>query len=57
MEGGAVMAYETKVILIALARLAIREKAKGMYREIAEMANAEGVVLKPYDEARAELEE
>jgi len=51
------MAYETKVILIALARLALREKAKSMYKEIAAMANAEGVVLKPYDEAIAEIEE
>ena len=51
------MAYETKVILIALARLALREKAKSMYKEIAAMANAEGVVLKPYDEAVAEIEE
>ena len=50
------MAYETKVILIALARLAVRTNSKAMYKEIAEMANAEGVVLKPYEEARAELE-
>jgi len=51
------MAYETKVLLIALARFAIMTKSKAMYEIIAEMANAEGVVLKPYDEARAKLEE
>ena len=50
------MAYETKVILISLARHAINTKSKAMYEIIAEMANAEGVVLKPYDEAMAELE-
>ena len=51
------MAYETKVILIALANAALKENAKSMYRLIAEMANAEGVVLKPFDEAKAALEE
>ncbi len=50
------MAYETKVILIALAAAAIDENAKGMYNRIALMANAEGVVLKPYEEAKAEME-
>ena len=29
---------------------------KEAYKTVAEMANAEGVLLKPYDEARAELE-
>ena len=51
------MAYETKVILIALANAALRENAKGMYKLIAQMTNAEGIVLKPFDEAKAELEE
>ena len=51
------MAYETKVLLIALARFAVMTKSKAMYEIIAEMANAEGVVLKTYDEARAKLEE
>ena len=51
------MAYETKVILIALAKLAIFHKSKPMYKEIADMANAEGVVLKPYEEAKEEQQQ
>ena len=52
------MAYETKVILIALAQLAARENSKKIYNAITEMANADGLVLKPFEEARtAELEE
>ena len=51
------MAYETKVILIALANAALTTKSKEMYKLIAQMANAEGVVLKQYDEALAELTE
>ena len=50
------MAYETKVILIGLAQLAIAENSRAMYNHIATMANAEGVVLKSYDEAKAEME-
>jgi len=51
------MAYETKVLLIMLAEMALRTNSKKMYKIIAKTANAEGVVLKPYDEARAEMEE
>ena len=51
------MAYETKVILISLAKHALHTKSKAMYEIIAEMANAEGVVLKPYEEAQAESSE
>ncbi|MGL4941601.1 MAG: hypothetical protein ACRC46_00235 [Thermoguttaceae bacterium] len=51
------MAYETKVILIALAELACRTHSREVYNAIAKMANAEGVVLKPYKEALAEIEE
>ena len=50
------MAYETKVLLTSLAEHALRTNSKEMYRIIAKMANTEGVILKPYDEARAELE-
>ena len=57
MEGGADMAYETKVILIALADKALRTNAKEVYELIAQMANAEGVVLTPYDEAKAKIKE
>ena len=51
------MAYETKALLIALADIACRTNAKEVYKTIAKMANAEGVILKPYEEAKAELEE
>ena len=50
------MAYETKVLLIALAKLAIVYKSKEIYQVIADMANAEGVILKPYEEAKEEHE-
>ena len=51
------MAYETKVLLIALADIACRTESKEMYKIICKMANVEGVVIKPYEAARAELEE
>ena len=51
------MAYETKVLLVALSEMALTEKAEGMYKKIAKMANVEGIVLKSYDEAIKELEE
>ena len=51
------MAYETKVILLALAEIAVRTNAKEVYRAIARMANAEGVILKTYEEAKEEIEE
>ena len=55
MRGGGVMAYETKVLLIALAKIAVKAgSVKEMYEAIADMANAEGVLLKPYEEAKEE---
>jgi hypothetical protein len=48
------MAYETKVLLMSLARHALLARSKRMYKVIAEMANVEGVILKTYDEAEAE---
>ena len=57
MRGEENVAYETKVILISLAEIAIRTNAKEVYKAIAKMANAEGVILKSYEEAKAELEE
>ena len=56
-KGAAEMAFETKVILISLAQHACRTESKEMYKIISEMANAEGTVIKSYEEARAELEE
>ena len=50
------MAYETKVLLIALSEIACRTNdAEEIYNAIAKMANAEGVILKPYEEAKAEI--
>ena len=51
------MAYETKVLLIALAEIALRTNAKEVYKAIAKMANSEGVILKPFDEAKSELDD
>jgi hypothetical protein len=50
------MAYEIKVLLSLLADTALRTESKAMYKVIAKIANTEGVVLKPYDEAKAEIE-
>ncbi|MCL1990198.1 MAG: hypothetical protein FWG67_04830 [Defluviitaleaceae bacterium] len=51
------MAYETKVLLSLLADTALRTSSKEMYKVIAKIANTEGMVLAPYDEALKELEE
>ena len=56
-KGETGVAYETKVILISLAEIALRTEAKEVYKAIAKMANAEGVILESYDEAKAALEE
>ncbi|MCL2009758.1 MAG: hypothetical protein FWG71_04335 [Synergistaceae bacterium] len=50
------MAYETKVLLSLLADTALRTNSKEMYKVIAKIANIEGMIIKPYDEAKAELE-
>lgn len=52
MTGGMeTVAYETKVLLIALAKIVRKaDNIKEIYDAIEEMANAEGVVLKPLDE-------
>jgi hypothetical protein len=50
------MAYETKVLLTLLADTACRTNSKEMYKVIAKIANTEGVILKPYEEAKAEQE-
>ena len=50
------MAYETKVILQALADIACRvDTAEDVYKSIQRMAGVEGLVLKPYEEAKKEL--
>ena len=50
------MAFETKVLLMAMAQMALRTNSQEMYEYIAELANVEGVVLKSWDDARAKLE-
>ena len=50
------MAYETKVLLTALADVALRTNSKEVYKVIAKMANVEGVILKSFEEAKEELE-
>ena len=48
------MAYETKALLMALARIIVRADTKEeIYEAVADIANVEGVVLKPYEEMRA----
>ena len=44
------MAYETKVLLIALAKIVRKaDNINEIYEAITEMANAEGVVLEPLE--------
>ena len=50
------MAFETKVILRSMADYALATKNKPMYRYISNLANVEGLTLKPYNEALEELE-
>ena len=47
-KGAESVAYETKVLLIALAKIVRKaDTIEGIYEAIEEMANAEGIVLKP----------
>ena len=50
------MAYETKVLLMQMAAYAKATRNEGMYKYVYEIANVEGLILKPYDEAIAEAE-
>ena len=51
-----IMTYETKAILQALADIACRvDTAEDVYKSIQRMAGVEGLVLKPYEEAKKEL--
>ena len=48
------MAYETKALLIAIANIIRKsENIKEIYAAVEEIANAEGVILKPLDEEMA----
>jgi hypothetical protein len=52
-KGGAFMAYESKILLASLAKIAAKaETAEEVYEAIAEIANIEGVILKPYHEIK-----
>ena len=48
------MSYETKVLLISMAEYAKEIKAKKMHDYIVKMANAENVVIEPYEEDEEE---
>lgn len=49
--------YETKALLSALSDITVKAKStKEVYASIQKMANVEGLVLKPFDEAKKELE-
>jgi len=50
------MSYEIKVLLSLLADTALRTESKDMYKVIEKIANVEGVLLPPYDEASKRLE-
>jgi len=52
------MTYDTKVILQALADAIIKsESAKQLYDYIADLANVEGVIIIPYEDARKRLKQ
>ena len=47
------MAYETKVLLIAIAQIIRKaDSIEEIYRAVEKMANAEGLVLEPLDEEK-----
>ncbi|MCL1820804.1 MAG: hypothetical protein FWG36_09135 [Oscillospiraceae bacterium] len=54
------MAYETKVVLMSLGKLikaqakesSDKESFKKLYEDLADIANAEGVILKAFDDDR-----
>ena len=50
-KGEETMAYETKALFIAIANIMrLSKDIKQAYDALAEMANAEGVILKPLDD-------
>jgi len=52
-EGGEKMAYETKVLLIAIAEIVSKaDNIEEIYEAVSDMANAEGVILKPLSERK-----
>ena len=58
MKGEETMAYETKALFIAIANIMrLSKDMKQAYEALAEMANAEGVILKPLDDENDEQDE
>ena len=57
-RGDIELAYETKALFIAIANIMRLSKDMNQaYEALMEMANAEGVILKPLGEANAETED
>jgi hypothetical protein len=51
------MAYDTKVLLIAIGEIVAKSESKEeIYQAVSDMANAEGVVLKSLEERKKEKE-
>jgi len=58
MKGETDLAYETKVILTAIANAICKaDNLKEAYVNVQEMANVEGLVLKSFEDKKAELAE
>ena len=54
-KGEETRAYETKALFIAIANIMrLSKDMKQAYEALAEMANAEGVILKPLDDENEE---
>ena len=52
-KGDLGMAYETKVLLIALAKIVRKaDSIEEIYKAIEDMANAEGLLLEPLDKEK-----
>ena len=52
IKGDETMAYETKALFIAIANIMrLSKDINQAYEALAEMANAEGVILKPLEES------
>lgn len=58
VKGEESMAYETKALLIAIGKIMRYTKDIELsYKAVADMANAEGVILEPFDDEESEIKE
>lgn len=58
VKGEEIMAYETKALFIAIANIMRLSKDMNQaYEALMEMANAEGVILKPLDDTAEDKED